>query len=219
MKSRHGCCKGGSESPFGKRSQQSLVLRRGKSHGGAASVLGVLLASPWDPRQGGTAPVGIAPPGQLAEQKRACLARLCRRDGTLHGGKKKTPSGAILAGNITVCHTLPPLLWGAAPTGMAESRGWTVPPAACPACSARAGREEQTTGDRQSVSPGKQRGRGEGGGVGAVAEGRDLWRKIWARSVGSAGSSSPCAAWRRAEQEGLMEPVVMRSEPGDNLRC
>lgn len=83
-----GCCKISSGSPFGKPGQQNLVLCKGQSHSGVESVLGVLLASLRDPRQGGTAPVGIVPSRQLAEQEHACPAGLCRWDGTLRGGKK-----------------------------------------------------------------------------------------------------------------------------------
>lgn len=168
------------------------------------SMLGTLLASLQDLCQGGTAPAGIAPPRQLAEQEPACPAGLCRRGGTLHGRKKNPLSGAILAGNTAVWHTLPTLLRGAAPTGMAVSWGWTVPPAA---------REEQTTGDGQPPAGGRK------------ATGREVaWERwpraeTWGGRSGSGQWGAPAAAahaWRHeAEQEGL----VMRSEPGDNLLC
>lgn len=180
-------------SPSGKWGQQTLVPCKGKSRG-VESALGVLLASLWDSRQGGAAPVGIAPPRQLAEQEHACSAGLCRWDDTLHGGTKNPERSNPGWKHHSVAHA-PASAAGRCSYGDGRELGLDRA-ASCLPCLLIQGRQGGTDHWGQAASLRKQKGCGKGGLVGVVAEGRDLGRKIWAGSAGSAGSGSPCmAAW------------------------
>lgn len=99
-------------------------------------------------------------------------------------------------------HTLPPLLWGAAPTGDGSELGLDRATSCLP-CLLLQWWQGGADPWGPAASIGKLEGPGEGSGVGALSASRDLEEKIWVRASGQpVHGKQGRAGWSHGDEEG-----------------